>query len=115
MDDEVSTAITCTAPGGTVLRDETQGAKMAEGWVEVEEGSVEAEEATFVGVHNYLLATDKSSEGSPRGTTRSRREDSVEKLKGSKVTPFSGQRCNFNFAALLYIIHSWFMYFRPYR
>ena len=43
MDDEVSIAI--TASGGTVLRHETQlqGAKTAEGCVEVEEGSVEAE------------------------------------------------------------------------
>ena len=40
MDNEVSKAI--TASGGTVLRHETQGAKTAEGCVEVEEGSVEA-------------------------------------------------------------------------
>ena len=57
MDDEGLTAI--TAQGGTVLRDETQGATTADCCVEMEEGNVEGEEATFVAVHNYLLATEE--------------------------------------------------------
>ena len=44
MDDEGSTAI--TAQGGTVLRDETQGATTADGCVEMENSNVEGEEAT---------------------------------------------------------------------
>ena len=40
------------------MRDETQGA-------ETEKGSEEAEEATFVAVYKYLLATDESSERYP--------------------------------------------------
>ena len=42
------------APGGTVLRDETQGTE-----------TEEAEEATFVAVYKHLLATDESSECYP--------------------------------------------------
>ena len=34
---------------------------------ETEEGSVEAEEATFSAVYNYLLAADGSSERYPTG------------------------------------------------
>ena len=34
---------------------------------ETEEGSIEAEEATFSAVYNYLLATDGSSERYPTG------------------------------------------------
>ena len=57
IDDDESTVI--SAPGDTVLRDETRSHD-GEGCVEMEEGNVEAEEATLVAVHNYLLATEKS-------------------------------------------------------
>ena len=108
MDDKGSTAI--TAQGGIALRDETQGATTADGCVEMEESNVEAKEATFVAVHNYLLATEESSERYPTGYNKEQKEDPVEKLKGLfKVTLFSGQRYNFSFAAL--ILHSWFVYF----
>ena len=56
MGDEVSKVI--TAPGGMVLRDEARGAEM-------EEDSVEAKDAMFSAVYNYLLATDGSSECYP--------------------------------------------------
>ena len=47
--------ILVTAPGGTVLRDETQG-------TETEEGCVETEEAMPVALYKHLLATDKASQ-----------------------------------------------------
>ena len=48
-----------------MFRDETQGAETEERCVETEEGSEEAEEATFVAAYKYLLATDESSEHYP--------------------------------------------------
>ena len=63
MDDEVSTAI--TAPGAMVLRDQAHGAEM-------EEDSVEAEEATFS--TTFWQQMDRQN-ATPQGT-RSKREDS---------------------------------------
>ena len=79
MDDEGSTAI--TAQGGIVLRDETQGATTADGCVEMAESNVEAEEATFVAVHNYLLATEESSERYPTGYNKEQKRRPRRKAK----------------------------------
>ena len=79
MEDEGSTAI--TAQGGAVLRDETQGATTADGCVEMEEGNVEGEEATFVAVHNYLLATEESSERYPSGYNKEQKRGIRRKVK----------------------------------
>ena len=82
MNDEVSTAI--TAPGGIVFRDETHGVETEEESVETEEGSVEAEEGIrfLLCITTFWQQMDRRN-ATPQGTTRSKREDSDEKLKGS--------------------------------
>ena len=75
-----------------------------------EEGSVEAEEATFSALYNYLLATDGSSERYPTGYNKKQKRGLRRKAKRFIALTLPRWRTQVQFQ-LCCFIHSWFLYF----